>query len=65
VQAYAAWLGFYNSAKGMSWDKPTLVQQANRFSQVMGLMQPPALMKKTIGMMVGGARARCAALCWA
>ena len=32
VQAYAAWLGFYNSAKGMGWDKPTLVQQANRFA---------------------------------
>jgi len=32
LQAYAAWLGFYNSAKGMGWDKPTLVQQANRFA---------------------------------
>lgn len=32
MQAYAAWLGFYNSAKGMGWDKPTLVQQANRFA---------------------------------
>jgi hypothetical protein len=32
VQAYAAWLGFYNSAKGMGWSKPELVQQANRFS---------------------------------
>ena len=34
LQAYAAWLGFYNSAKGMGWDKPTLVQQANMFSGV-------------------------------
>ncbi|PRW59356.1 DEAD box RNA helicase isoform B [Chlorella sorokiniana] len=49
--AYAAWLGFYNSAKGMGWDKPTLVQQANRFAGVMGLSEPPALLKKTIGMM--------------
>lgn len=49
--AYAAWLGFYNSAKGMGWDKPTLVQQANRFASVMGLAEPPALLKKTIGMM--------------
>ncbi len=31
-QAYAAWLGFYNSAKGMGWSKPELVQQANRFA---------------------------------
>jgi hypothetical protein len=46
----------------MSWDKPTLVQQANRFSQVMGLAQPPALMKKTIGMMVG---AVLGTRCWA
>lgn len=49
--AYAAWLGFYNSAKGMGWDKAALVQQANRFAGIMGLEQPPALMKKTIGMM--------------
>ncbi|EFN51650.1 hypothetical protein CHLNCDRAFT_59143 [Chlorella variabilis] len=49
--AYAAWLGFYNSAKGMGWSKPELVQQANRFSAVMGLSQPPPLQKKTIGMM--------------
>lgn len=54
-QAYAAWLGFYNSTKGMGWSKPELVQQANRFAGVMGLSQPPALMKKTIGMMVSGA----------
>ena len=33
--AYAAWLGFYNSARGMGWDKPTLVQQANRFSRAL------------------------------
>lgn len=31
-QSYAAWLGFYNSAKGMGWSKPELVQQANRFA---------------------------------
>ncbi|GAB4823172.1 hypothetical protein N2152v2_010218 [Parachlorella kessleri] len=49
--AYAAWLGFYNSAKGMGWDKPTLVQQANMFSGVLGLPEPPALLAKTIGMM--------------
>jgi hypothetical protein len=49
--AYAAWLGFYNSAKGMGWDKPTLVQNANIWAGIMGCPEPPARMKKTIGMM--------------
>ncbi len=37
LQAYAAWLGFYNSAKGMGWSKPELVEQANRFAGRSGL----------------------------
>eukprot|EP00887_Chlorella_sp_A99_P001294 scaffold14.g1294.t1 len=48
--AYVAWLGFYNSAR-MGWSKPELVARANGFAAVMGLPQPPAMMKKTIGMM--------------
>lgn len=54
LQAYVAWLGFYNSARGMGWSKPELVARANGFAAIMGLAQPPALMKKTVGMMVGG-----------
>ena len=34
-----------------SWSKPELVQRANGFAAVMGLSQPPALLKKTVGMM--------------
>ena len=50
-KAYQAWLGYYNSCKLLKWDKPTLVQRANVFSSTLGLPQPPALMKKTVGMM--------------
>lgn len=49
--AYQAWLGYYNSCKGVFKDKTVLVQQANAFASTMGLAEPPALMKKTIGMM--------------
>lgn len=54
VQAYAAWLGFYNSAKGMGWSKPELVQQANRFSGGASPAAPPRCVAR-----------RCAALCCA
>lgn len=50
-KAYQAWLGYYNSCGMLKWDKPTLVKRANMFSATLGLEQPPALMKKTIGMM--------------
>ena len=50
-QAYQAWLGFYNSQRQVRWGKPELVQQANRYAQVIGLTYQPALEKKTIGKM--------------
>ncbi|KAG0564623.1 hypothetical protein M758_8G120800 [Ceratodon purpureus] len=50
-KAYQAWLGYYNSCTVLKWDKPTLVKRANLFSTTLGLHQPPALMKKTVGMM--------------
>lgn len=51
-QTYQAWLGYYNgSLRKLGWSKEQLVQQANFFSQVIGLPQPPALLKKTVGMM--------------
>jgi len=49
--AYQAWLGYYNSCKGVFRDKETLVQQANAFAGVMACAQQPALLKNTIGMM--------------
>jgi ATP-dependent RNA helicase MSS116 len=51
--AYSAWLGFYNSScSKMKWSKEYLVQRANQFAvQCLGLSQPPALQKKTIGKM--------------
>jgi ATP-dependent RNA helicase MSS116 len=53
VQAYVAWLGFYNSlCKNLGWSKADLVQQANFYAtECLGLPQPPALMKRTVGMM--------------
>jgi len=50
-KAYQAWLGYYNSCAVLKWDKPTLVKRANMFSSTLGLPQPPALMRKTVGMM--------------
>lgn len=51
-QCYQAWLGYYNgSLRKLGWSKEQLVQQANFFSAVIGLPQPPALLKKTVGMM--------------
>lgn len=52
TQCYQAWLGFYNSnLRMLGWDKPFLVQQANRFALIMGLREPPALQKRTVGKM--------------
>jgi len=51
-QAYQAWLGFYNSnLKQMRWDKPTLVQEANKWCTHAGLSSPPPLQKSTISKM--------------
>ncbi|TFJ81334.1 hypothetical protein NSK_007295 [Nannochloropsis salina CCMP1776] len=50
--AYQAWLGFYNSVPGLKWSKTRLVEEANAFASIMGCKdQPPALLKKTVGMM--------------
>ncbi|KAH7620280.1 putative DEAD-box ATP-dependent RNA helicase 26 [Nannochloris sp. 'desiccata'] len=49
--AYQAWLGYYNSCKGVFKDKAVLVQTANAFAASMGCDETPALLKKTIGMM--------------
>ncbi|KAG6547110.1 hypothetical protein Mapa_011361 [Marchantia paleacea] len=50
-KAYAAWLGYYNSAKMLALSKTELVRLANFYSSTLGLDEPPLLMKKTIGMM--------------
>lgn len=50
-QAYQAWLGFYNSQRRVKWSKAELVQQANRYAQIIGLREQPALEKKTVGKM--------------
>jgi ATP-dependent RNA helicase MSS116 len=50
--AWQSWLGFYNShLRMLKWDKPTLVSRANAFAPSLGLHEPPALLKKTIGKM--------------
>lgn len=54
LQAYAAWLGFYNSAKGMGWSKPELVQQANRFAGGPAHSAAAALANGLAGWGVGG-----------
>lgn len=52
MQCYQAWLGYYNSSlRKLGWDKVELVRQANLFSAVIGLREPPALQKKTVGKM--------------
>ena len=50
-KAYQAWLGYYKGVKGIKWDNVGLVKEANRFSAIMGLREPPVLLKKTVGMM--------------
>jgi len=54
-QAYQAWLGYYNSAKGLGWKKDHLVTQATRFAESIQAIGndglPPPIMKKTVGKM--------------
>jgi len=54
-QAYQAWLGYYNSAKGLGFPKETLVKEATRFAYSIGVVGadglPPPILKKTVGMM--------------
>ncbi|KAL9176358.1 hypothetical protein ABFS82_02G173500 [Erythranthe guttata] len=49
--AYQAWLGYYNSNKGVGRDKYKLVELANEFSRSMGLDNPPAISKMVLGKM--------------
>jgi len=54
-QGYQAWLGYYNSAKGLGWKKDHLVNEAYRFAESIGAVShdglPPPIMKKTVGKM--------------
>lgn len=54
-QAYQAWLGYYNSAKGLGWKKDHLVAQATRFAESICALTneglPPPIMKKVVGKM--------------
>merc|ERR1719171_1820884 len=56
-QAYQAWLGYYNSQKGINqqWGKEELVRQAGIFAASIGAAEedgtPPPVLKKTVGMM--------------
>ncbi|KAJ4768570.1 hypothetical protein LUZ62_078945 [Rhynchospora pubera] len=50
-RAYQAWLGYYNSAKGVGQDKLRLVNLATEFSESMGLREPPALQRKVLSKM--------------
>ena len=45
--AYHAWLGYYNSIRGIGRDKTTLVELGKQFSESIGLQNPPALFRKT------------------
>ncbi|KAG8391934.1 hypothetical protein BUALT_Bualt01G0238600 [Buddleja alternifolia] len=49
--AYQAWLGYYNSNKGVGRDKQRLVELVNEFSRSMGLDNPPAIPKLVLGKM--------------
>jgi len=53
VRAYQAWLGFYNSyLRKLGWSKEELVRNANYWvTEVVGVSEPPALQKRTIGKM--------------
>lgn len=53
VQAYVAWLGFYNTfCRNLGWSKADLVQQANFYAtECLGMSEPPALLRRTVGMM--------------
>jgi ATP-dependent RNA helicase MSS116 len=53
-QAYQAWLGFYKDrTKRMvgNKSKAEMMQMANKFAQLCGLSEQPALLKKTVGKM--------------
>lgn len=51
-QAYSSWIGFYNGhLKLMGWNKHTLVEQAARYAELLGLSEVPALSPKAVAMM--------------
>ena len=45
--AYHAWLDYYNPIREIGRDKTSLVDLANRFSESIGLQNPPSLCRKT------------------
>ena len=52
MQAYRAWLGYYNGhLKKIRWDKKQLVQQGNASAAEVGLKEQPTLQKRTVGKM--------------
>lgn len=51
-QTYQAWLGFYKGLlRKIGWRPAELVAAANELSRLIGLSEPPALLRKTIGKM--------------
>lgn len=54
-QAYQAWMGYYNSVRGLGWSKEQLVNEAWNFANSIGAIGsdgiPPPILKKTAGMM--------------
>merc|ERR1712039_392734 len=54
-QTYQAWLGYYNSVRGLGWGKDQLIKEATRFAGTIGGLTygglPPPILKKTVGMM--------------
>eukprot|EP00929_Paragymnodinium_shiwhaense_P051485 TRINITY_DN258_c0_g1_i1.p1 TRINITY_DN258_c0_g1~~TRINITY_DN258_c0_g1_i1.p1 ORF type:complete len:860 (-),score=179.33 TRINITY_DN258_c0_g1_i1:254-2833(-) len=54
-QAYQAWMGYYNSLRGLGWSSKQLVDHAYRFAESICALDehgmPPPILKKTIGKM--------------
>jgi len=51
-QGYVAWIAYYGqNLKKLGWDKSELPRHANEFSQILGLREPPYILKRTIGKM--------------
>jgi ATP-dependent RNA helicase MSS116 len=53
AKIYQAWMGYYkNHMKGLKWDIPQLIKQANRFAlDGLGAPEVPGLKKSTVGKM--------------
>lgn len=51
TMAYQAWIGYYNSLKGLRLDKVKLIDYANEFSSSIGFEEPPALLRSVVSKM--------------